>query len=109
MLGRSRGGQSDACELAPGDRAAFGEHARASGSIEPSSGHRSCTLLLAHGVPSTDHLDGDELGHQDAHILHRHQHVTDSLRQDAADAIDRSFPDRSPINDEGPGRNPGAT
>ena len=45
-----------------------------------------------HGVPAADNLD--VLGHQDVHMLHRHQHVTDSLRQDAADAIDRSFPVR---------------
>ena len=69
--------------------------------------HSAATLLLAQGVPSAVILD--VLGHQDVRMLRRYQHVTDSLRQDAADAIDRSFPDRSPINDEGPGRNPGAT
>jgi len=58
-------------------------------------------------VPAADNLD--VLGHQDVHMLHRHQHVTDSLRQDAADAIDRSFPVDLPVNDEAPGRDPGAT
>ena len=51
----------------------------------------------------------DMLGHQDVRMLRRYQHVTDSLRQDAADAIDRSFPVKSPVNDEAPGRDPGAT
>jgi len=58
-------------------------------------------------VTSADNLD--VLGHQDVRMLRRYQHVTDSLRQDAADAIDRSFPVKSPVNDETPGRNPGAT
>jgi integrase len=52
--------------------------------------HSAATLLLAQGVPSAVILD--VLGHQDLRMLRRYQHVTDSLRQDAADAIDRSFP-----------------
>jgi integrase len=51
--------------------------------------HSAATLLLAQGVPSAVILD--VLGHQDVRMLRRYQHVTDSLRQDAADAIDRSF------------------
>jgi hypothetical protein len=35
-------------------------------------------------------------------MLRRYQHVTDSLRQDAADAIDRSFTVKSTVNDEDP-------
>jgi|GEM_PF-3635188 len=35
-------------------------------------------------------------------MLRRCQQVTDSLRQDAADAIDRSFPVNLPVNDEAP-------
>jgi integrase len=51
--------------------------------------HSAATLLLAQGVPSAMILD--VLGHQDVRMLRRYQHVTDSLRQHAADAIDRSF------------------
>ena len=51
----------------------------------------------------------DMLGHQDVCMLRRYQHVTDSLRQDADDAIDRSFPVNPPVNDEAPERDPGAT
>ena len=69
--------------------------------------HSAATLLLPQGVPSAVILD--MLGHQDVRMLHRYQHVTDSLRQDAADAIDRSFPVRSSANDEAPGQEPGAT
>ena len=58
-------------------------------------------------VPSAVILD--VLGHQDVRMLRRYQHVTDSLRQEAADAIDRSFPVNSPVNDEAPGRKPRAT
>jgi integrase len=63
--------------------------------------HSAATLLLAQGVPSAVILD--VLGHQDVRMLRRYQHVTDSLRQDAADAIDRSFPVNLPVNDEAPG------
>jgi len=42
-------------------------------------------------------------------MLRRYQHVTDSLRQDAADAIDRSFPVNLPVKDVAPGEIPGAT
>jgi hypothetical protein len=42
-------------------------------------------------------------------LLRRYQHVTDSLRQEAADAIDRTFPVKRPVNDEAPGQDPGAT
>jgi integrase len=63
--------------------------------------HSVATLLLAQGVPSAVILD--VLGHQDVRMLRRYQHVTDSLRQDAADAIDRSFPVNLPVNDEAPG------
>jgi integrase len=69
--------------------------------------HSAATLLLAQGVPSAVILD--VLGHQDLRMLRRYQHVTDSLRQDAADAIDRSFPVNLPVNDEAPGQIPGAT
>ena len=51
--------------------------------------HSAATLLLVQSVPSAVILD--VLGHQDVRMLRRYQHVTDSLRQDAADAIDRSF------------------
>jgi integrase len=63
--------------------------------------HSAATLLLAQGVPSAVILD--VLGHQDVRMLRRYQHVTDSLRQDAADAMDRSFPVNLPVNDEAPG------
>jgi integrase len=63
--------------------------------------HSAATLLLAQGVPSAVILD--VLGHQDVRMLRRYQHVTDSLRQNAADAIDRSFPVNLPVNDEAPG------
>jgi integrase len=69
--------------------------------------HSAATLLLAQGVPSAVILD--VLGHQDVRMLRRYQHVTDSLRQDAADAIDRSFPVSLPVNDVAPGQDPGAT
>jgi hypothetical protein len=69
--------------------------------------HSAATLLLAQGVPSAVILD--VLGHQDVRMLRRYQHVTDSLRQDAADAIDRSFPVNLPVNDVAPGQDPGAT
>ena len=69
--------------------------------------HSAATLLLAQGVPSPVILD--VLGHQDLRMLRRYQHVTDSLRQDAADAIDRSFPVKLPVTDVAPGRIPGAT
>jgi integrase len=69
--------------------------------------HSAATLLLAQGVPSAVILD--VLGHQDVRMLRRYQHVTDSLRQDAADAIDRSFPVNSPVKDAAPGEIPGAT
>lgn len=62
--------------------------------------HSAATLLLAQGVPSAVILD--VLGHQDLRMLRRYQHVTDSLRQDAADAIDRSFPVNLPVNDVAP-------
>lgn len=42
-------------------------------------------------------------------LLHRYQRVTDSLRQDAADAIDRSIPVKLPVNVVAPGEIPGAT
>jgi integrase len=51
--------------------------------------HPAATLLLAQGLPSAVILD--VLGHQDVRMLRRYQHVTDSLRQEAADAVDRSF------------------
>jgi site-specific recombinase XerD len=69
--------------------------------------HSAATLLLAQGVPSAVILD--VLGHQDVRMLRRYQHVTDSLRQEAADAIDRTFPVKRPVNDEAPGKDPGAT
>jgi integrase len=59
--------------------------------------HSAATLLLARGVPSAVILD--VFGHQDVRMLRRYQHVTESLRQDAAEAIDR----RLPVNDEAPG------
>ena len=61
--------------------------------------HSAATLLLAQGVLSPVILD--VLGHQDLRMLRRYQQVTDSLRQDAADAIDRSFPVRLPVNPGG--------
>ena len=64
--------------------------------------HSAATLLLAQGVPSAVILD--VLGHQDVRMLRRYQHVTDSLRQDAADAIDRSFPVNLPVKDVAPAR-----
>ncbi len=51
--------------------------------------HSAASLLLAQGVPSAVILD--VLGHQDIRMLRRYQHVTDSLRQEAADAIDRGL------------------
>jgi hypothetical protein len=36
-------------------------------------------------------------------MLRRYQPVTDPLRQDAADAIDRSFPVDLPVHDVAPG------
>lgn len=69
--------------------------------------HSAATLLLAQGVPSPVILD--VLGHQDVRMLRRYQHVTDSLRQDAANAIDRSFAVNLPVNDVAPGEDPGAT
>jgi integrase len=69
--------------------------------------HAAATLLLAQGVPVAVILD--VLGHQDVRMLRRYQHVTDSLRQDAADGIDRSFPVDLPVRDEAPGQIPGAT
>ncbi len=68
--------------------------------------HSAATLLLAQGVPSAVILD--VLGHQDLRMLRRYQHVTGSLRQDAADAIDRSLPIDLRINDEAPDRISGA-
>jgi integrase len=67
----------------------------------PHPRHSAATLLLAQGVPSAVILD--VLGHQDVRMLRRYQNVTDSLRQDAADAIDRSIPVNLPVNDEAPG------
>jgi hypothetical protein len=49
------------------------------------------------------------LGQQDVRMLRRYQHVTDSLRQDDADATDRSSPVDLPVNDVAPGQDPGAT
>jgi integrase len=69
--------------------------------------HSAATLLLAQGVPSAVILD--VLGHQDVRMLRRYQHVNDSLRQNAGDAIDRSFPVDLPVDDEAPGQIPGAT
>jgi integrase len=63
--------------------------------------HSAATLLLAQGVPSAVILD--VLAHQDVRMLRRYQHVTDSLRQDAPDAIDRSSPVDLPVDDEAPG------
>ena len=40
-------------------------------------------------------------------MLRRYQHATDSLRQDAADAIDRSFPVDLPFKDVAPRRGSG--
>jgi integrase len=63
--------------------------------------HSAATLLLAQGVPSAVILD--VLAHQDVRMPRRYQPVTDSLRQDAADVVDRSFPVALPVNDEAPG------
>lgn len=51
--------------------------------------HSAASLLLAQGVPSAVILD--VLGHQDIRMLRRYQHATDSLRKEAAEAIDRSL------------------
>lgn len=51
--------------------------------------HSAATFLLAQDVP--DRIIMDVLGHTDARQLSRYAHVTDSLRQDAADAMDRTF------------------
>lgn len=69
--------------------------------------HSAATLLLAQGVPSPVILD--VLGHQDLRMLRRYQHVTDSLRQDAAQVIDSSLLGCSSTNDEAPDRRSGAT
>ena len=63
--------------------------------VKDDGGRRSCSRRV--------------LGHQDVRMLRRYQHVTDSLRQDAADAIDRSFPVNLPVKDVAPGEIPGAT
>lgn len=41
----------------------------------------------------------DVLGHQDLRMLRRYQHVTDPLRQDATDEIDRIVPVDSSCHD----------
>ena len=68
--------------------------------------HSAATLLLAQGVPSAVILD--VLGHQDVRMLRRYQHVTDSLRQDAADAIDRKLYGRTFCQHLSPRTDPGA-
>jgi integrase len=51
--------------------------------------HSAATLLLAQGVP--ERVIMDVLGHTDSRMVARYTHVTDSLRQDAADAMDRAL------------------
>lgn len=48
--------------------------------------HSAATVMLDRGVP--DSVIMDVLGHTDARMLRRYAHVTDSLRQQAADAMD---------------------
>lgn len=57
--------------------------------------HSAATIMLAQGVP--ERVIMDVLGHSTTAMMVRYQHVTDALRDDAADAMDRAF--RNP--DEG--------
>ena len=63
--------------------------------------HSAATVLLDRGVP--DAIIMDVLGHSDPRQLRRYAHVTDSLRGQAADAMDESFPVKRTVTGEGEG------
>ena len=62
---------------------------------EPKTKRSAATMLLTRGVPERVILDA--LSQSDMRMVARYPHVSDSLRQDAADAADRSLTGAGPV------------